>query len=193
MPCSYKGGGSICGSLDVAGAAIEVPFLPSVVGELANDGDLLYLVNATGTSGYQWFFNGNPIPGATGSSYTISESGNYAVVYTGENGCIQSSSTLPFTYSGGNISVAEHSIFRSVSLFPNPNNGQFSIRGELVENTDLTITVLDVTGRAIVPSIALQAGVLFNHEMDMSGVAAGLYLVQIRSVKGDMSVRFMKQ
>ena len=188
-----QGGGTICGALDVAGAAITVPVLESTVGVLLNDGDSLYLENATGLTDYQWFLNGNPIPGAIGSSYVIEESGNYAVQYTGENGCIQSSSTSPFTFSGGNIGFEEHDLFSAVSVFPNPSNGLFSVRTELKNRTDVTISITDVTGRVLAPSVMLQDVSVFNQAMDVSHLSAGFYLVRIEASEGGTTVRFVKQ
>ena len=39
-----------------------------------------------GTTG-QWHLNGNPIPGATGTSYAVTSSGTYSFVGTDVNGC----------------------------------------------------------------------------------------------------------
>lgn len=188
-----QGGGNICGALDVSGAAIFVPAQPSTVGVLLNVGDSLYLQNAQSAIGFQWFFNGNPIPGATNSWYVIQESGNYQVQYTGQNGCIQSSATLPFTYSGGNISVGEQSVFRSVVLFPNPNNGQFSIRGELNNATDVSIIVMDVTGRQVMPAVVLNGAQNFTQAIDVTAVANGFYFVRVQANEGEMTIRFAKQ
>jgi|GEM_PF-1593799 len=188
-----QGGGTICGALDVAGAAITVPVLESTVSVLLNDGDSLFLYSATGLTDFQWFLNGNPIPGAIGSSYVIEESGNYAVQYTGENGCIQSSSTSPFTFSGGNIGFEEHDLFSTVSVFPNPSNGLFSVRTELKSSTDVTISITDVTGRVLAPSVMLQDVSVFTQAMDVSHLSAGFYLVRIEATEGATTVRFMKQ
>ncbi|MCF8257219.1 MAG: T9SS type A sorting domain-containing protein [Flavobacteriales bacterium] len=188
-----QGGGSICGALDVTGVAVYVPALESTIGVLLNDGDSLYLENAQTAIDFQWFFNGNPIPGATGSSYVIEESGNYAIQYTGQNGCIQSSATLPFTYSGGNISVGEQSVFRSVVLFPNPNNGQFSLRGELETATDVSIIVMDVTGRQVMPAVVLSGAQNFTQSIDVTAVANGFYFVRVQAADGEMTIRFAKQ
>lgn len=187
-----QGGGPSCGALDVAGVSIEVPALESTVGELEVDGDLVSLVNVSGNTGFQWFFNGNPIPGATGSSYEVTESGNYAVQYTGENECIQSSEVVAVTYSGGNISVEEQSLFSSLALFPNPNNGQFSIRGELVSVMDISIIVMDLTGRQVIPAVVVSGAHAFAQEIDVSGTAPGMYLVQLQSAEGGMTIRFIK-
>ena len=53
---------------------------------------------AIGT-GYQWQLNGNPISGATGTSYTIASAtaanaGNYTCAVTGTNGTISTSTAL---------------------------------------------------------------------------------------------------
>ncbi len=45
--------------------------------------------NATGVL-YQWFLNGNPITGATSSTYTPAVNGNYTVLVT-LAGCLTSS------------------------------------------------------------------------------------------------------
>jgi PKD repeat protein len=45
-------------------------------------------------SSYQWQENGNTIGGATTASYNTSASGNYSVIITNSNGCVDTSSVL---------------------------------------------------------------------------------------------------
>lgn len=47
---------------------------------------------------YQWYFNGSPIAGATLSSYTLFQSGQYALVAINTNGCVAFSDTLSAVY-----------------------------------------------------------------------------------------------
>lgn len=47
---------------------------------------------------YQWYFNGSPIAGATLSTYTLYQSGHYALVAINANGCIGFSDTLSAVY-----------------------------------------------------------------------------------------------
>ncbi|MBS1656459.1 MAG: PKD domain-containing protein [Bacteroidetes bacterium] len=46
---------------------------------------------------YQWLVNGDPIPGATSATYSTTESGDYAVVVTGANGCSTTSAATSLT------------------------------------------------------------------------------------------------
>ena len=58
-------------------------------------GDSLKLNASTGTGySYKWIVNTNIINGATSSSYTAHNSGNYEVIITDNNGCIGTSSLV---------------------------------------------------------------------------------------------------
>lgn len=46
---------------------------------------------------YQWYNNGTAIPGATGTTYTATTSGNYTVVVTNSNQCSQTSNPIAVT------------------------------------------------------------------------------------------------
>ncbi|MEZ4877988.1 MAG: choice-of-anchor L domain-containing protein [Flavobacterium sp.] len=46
---------------------------------------------------YEWFFNTNPIPGATSNSYTVSEAGDYGLIITYPGGC-QQTDTMTVEY-----------------------------------------------------------------------------------------------
>jgi len=48
-------------------------------------------LNASAGSAYQWNLDGNPIGGATASSYAAAVSGNYTVTVTDVNGCVATS------------------------------------------------------------------------------------------------------
>ena len=58
-------------------------------------------------STYQWYLNGNPISGATNSSYSVMVDGTYSVIVSGANGCT-ATDTLIYDTSGledENISI----------------------------------------------------------------------------------------
>jgi hypothetical protein len=88
-----------------------VPATPAIV--LSNDTLL------TGSNGafYQWFYNGNPISGATGSYYVPTTNGDYTVMITDSNGCTAISTIFTMT----TVSVGDYNI-TPFSVFPNPFN-----------------------------------------------------------------------
>jgi hypothetical protein len=75
--------------------------------------------SASASGVYQWIdcSNNQPVPGATGSSFTATVSGIYAVVVT-ENGCTDTSACVPLISVG--ISPPGNGNFRA---FPNPAAG----------------------------------------------------------------------
>ncbi len=52
------------------------------------------LLTSSAASGNQWFLNGSAISGATGTTYTATQNGNYSVTVTNASGCSSSSSSI---------------------------------------------------------------------------------------------------
>ena len=51
-------------------------------------------LTSSAASGNQWFLNGSAISGATGTTYTATQNGNYSVTVTNASGCSSSSSSI---------------------------------------------------------------------------------------------------
>jgi PKD repeat protein len=123
----------------------------------------------------QWYLNGNPIPGATGSSYTAPIGGNYVLCGTDANGCVNCSDTLAFSGVG-----IDEIPFDPFSLSPNPNNGTFfiTIHSQLIGHP-WDLSVRDFTGRLVM----LKSDLVGNHSVTLLNVQQGLYCITI-SQKG---------
>jgi hypothetical protein len=145
-------------------------------------------VDPPGT-GYQWFLNGDPIPGATGIDYTAIQSGNYHVEYIGPNGCPTSTPLLEFTVQVG---VEEYSIFDALDVYPNPGKGEFTVRGILPTTEDVTIEVTNMLGQALQPTIRISDTNNFNEPVNISGFANGVYFLRISAAESMVTVRYIK-
>lgn len=140
-------------------------------------------------SGYQWFLNGDPIPGATGVNYTAIQSGNYHVEYIGPNGCPTSTYVLEFTLQVG---VDELSVFDVLDVYPNPGKGEFTIRGMLPTMEDVTIELTNMLGQALQPAVRINATNDFTRPMDISRYANGVYFIRITAGDSMVTVRYVK-
>jgi PKD repeat protein len=94
----------------------------------------------------QWYLNGNPLPGQTGSSYTATVAGTYQVSATDSlTGCMNFSDTLYF------VPVATGMIdpHPSIVVFPNPSHGIFTLLISTPTTSELNYSVRNLTGRKI--------------------------------------------
>ncbi len=66
----------------------------------------------------------------------------------------------------------------SVSIFPNPNKGQFTVTLNSADSDKVMITVYDIRGRRIYDTTFENAS-NFNQVINLNGIQAGMYLVKI--------------
>lgn len=121
---------------------------------------------------YQWYFEGNPIPGANNQTYPANESGNYSVQVTLANGCISVSDLYYHSMSSLESLLSDH-----VRVYPNPSNGLFKAElGELQAD----LTVFDISGKVVWEKSDL-SGTAF---IDLSDLESAMYLLYISSTEG---------
>jgi hypothetical protein len=121
-------------------------------------------------TGNQWYFNGNPISGATGKTFTPTANGVYTV-RVNLNGCVGISNDFQFLGqpgSGGDISV-----------YPNPVDQNLTISN--ANTRPLAIQVINMLGQTMA-TITSNAGVI---PLNMSRYAAGAYILLIIDTGSD--------
>lgn len=138
---------------------------------------------------YQWYLNGSPIPGATGQTYIISQSGAYMVEITDNNGCKAMSPEFNATYTGlddltGNINV---------ELYPNPNNGQFLLNVQNLPQGNYHIYINDMVGKIVYNETRNFSSGNYMIEIDAKNLANGIYYLNISSDKWSKTMKFLVQ
>ena len=84
-------------------------------------------------------------------------------------------------------------IFQGVKLFPNPNQGRFTIAGENLSVDAVEIKVYDITGRVIhAESVQPIAGEL-EYVMDLGNVPTGMYIIKTQQGSKIASGQIIKQ
>ena len=141
--------------------------------------------NATGAT-YQWIDcnNGNAaISGATNAAYTATANGSYAVEVTVGN-CTETSSCIPVTVIG----VKENSLASQVTIYPNPNNGIFTVNIGGKENNS-SLVIMDVVGKTIYQESTTAKKAIIT----LDNIENGIYFIQITNGNQTITKRIVKQ
>lgn len=69
----------------------------------------------------------------------------------------------------------------TATLYPNPTGGKTTVKFESSNSAKYVISVVDVTGRTIISDEVTAAEGINMHELDLSRVAKGIYLVRMES------------
>jgi CubicO group peptidase (beta-lactamase class C family) len=123
-------------------------------------------------NGNQWYLNGTLIIGETNQFITPTQSGNYSVKYTSEEGCEIFSNNFNYIVS----SVNEYPNQGTISIFPNPSNTVINI------DCKNGFQIYSSTGQLVKQSI--QA----TKQINISDLPTGLYILKTNNQVG----RFIK-
>lgn len=80
------------------------------------------------------------------------------------------------------VNVSDPANISQLHVYPNPTEGLFNVRYQAQKPVeDLTITVTSLTGQKMVQHHYKKPGREFARDLDISGVAKGVYLVEIKA------------
>lgn len=144
------------------------------------------LTSNASNAAYQWVDcdNGNtPIVGETASSFTSTNSGNFAVEVV-QNGCIDTSDCYSITGTG----ILENS-FEKLVVYPNPTSGLLTI--ELSNPSDnATVIQSTLTGQVVDSKNFTRSNKL---DLEIIG-ATGIYLIDLKTDDGKTAkIKVIKQ
>lgn len=130
------------------------------------------VLEATPGNSYEWYYNGNYIPGSNTQTYTPTADGIYAVVVYDASGCV--SVSPDFTYiQTGITNNGQSNIF---TVYPNPASTVVSFLISNAENNG-TVNLIDVTGRTVL-SQKIFSGV---NTLEVSSIAKGSYILLVKN------------
>lgn len=177
-----------CASLASEAVAVQVNPIPlrPVIEEISTQP--LTIGTSQLADSYQWFLDGNLIPGASEAEWTPLENGAYTVVVTIQ-GCVSDPSE-EYLYSPTGLSAFEAAGFR---LYPNPTTGQLILEGSWNDAQAGFVRITDATGQEILTKQLPQSRQVFSMEFDLTEEAAGTYVLWIIGAEEDLSQRFIKK
>lgn len=149
--------------------AVQVLQLPPVP-EVIEEGLDLFVVTL---GEYQWYLNGEPIPGATEGELTAQENGSYTVSVTNSSGCTSFSEPVVVL----SVAVQERSL-EEARIFPNPATDHVYVQLTGFGSTGYQpVSLVDNAGR-IVLRTRLKTGTEVPQLIDLSQVVPGCYVLQ---------------
>jgi|GEM_PF-1067429 len=129
-----------------------------------------YLVCNWGFYQYQWYLDGDPIPGANAISHLADQPGFYQVQITNAYGC----SSISGNYFLDIVSTTDHFLDKT-NIYPNPSTGIFTLDfAQSVKNGSLT--VYDATGRIVMTKKIFN---LDDINIDLTERASGTYTLEV--------------
>jgi hypothetical protein len=78
-----------------------------------------------------------------------------------------------------NSSIEEVKLLSNISLFPNPNNGSFTVDMSQVTATDASIMVVDLMGKVVANTNTFSTTANPIQTIDLNTAANGIYFVRI--------------
>jgi hypothetical protein len=161
----------------------QVPTQPA----LMQNGTVL---TSSSTTGNQWYRNGVLMPGVTTPSINITQDGYYSVTVT-QNGCTSIASVEVFM----NVTSVEESVLlNNVRVFPNPNEGMFTIN---FKSTDVTesfrVDVVNSIGQIVYTERVTNFNGNYSQQLDLSAEADGVYIINIFTDNGTFQQQLVKQ
>ncbi|MGD1845961.1 MAG: T9SS type A sorting domain-containing protein [Salibacteraceae bacterium] len=137
------------------------------------------------TSGNQWFFNGTLQAGEIQQTWTPSfptSGGQVTVSVTDGNGC-SSENSVTDVLELSNAATA-------FSVFPNPNNGDFTLQFTNAVNDLYTIEITNLVGQLIYSeTVQLNGNNLRN--LNLNGMDQGVYMLTVRTATSETTDRIM--
>jgi hypothetical protein len=148
---------------------------------------------------FQWYKNGVAISGATGRSCSVPvyENDTFTCMVTGIPPCdnstitaISNSVVILATYL--NVPVVAATV-NDLKLFPNPNNGGFTISGDIDAsiNSEIQLEITDMLGQVVFTGKTMpQNGRISEQILLGNGIAEGSYLLHLSSGSLNQVIHF---
>ncbi len=134
-----------------------------------------------GTPGYsfKWFLNNDLISEEEDPVGLVA--GEYNLILTDGNGCETTQTVVVESVT----SVEGRNYLSHIYLSPNPTSGQFSLFLDLPNEKNITTTIFDISGKAIISKIPVAE----RYDFDLTNEAPGVYLLRIKIGEEEVTKR----
>jgi PKD repeat protein len=139
-------------------------------------------LTSSSATGNQWYLDGNPIPGATGQTYTFTSNGTYTVIVT-TGGC-SSASSAPEVITNVGIGEAEYNPY-GLLIYPNPNDGHFIVSFVSASYDNYKVEIVNALGQLIFRDDLKDFSGTYKKEMTVVEYGQGIYTISLTNSKNE--------
>ncbi len=139
---------------------------------------------------YSWNFGDSSNSAQTNPSHLYNASGNYSVTLIANGGVC--TDTIVHLVHVGPIGINELSSDNEISLLPNPTSGMATVQF-MPDQSDAVLQIMNSLGQIILErKINAKASKLHKEEIDLSAFPSGVYMIQINTVRKNISRKLIK-
>lgn len=153
-----------------------------------NADKVIFTNNTQNGENYEWDFGDGNFSNEKNPVHTYSHSGTYTVKLIATNNC--GNETKEKTVVFNKVRTSDL-IFNKFNLFPNPNNGEFSMEMETPENGNYEFKIYNSTGMQIYNAKKFISTGFNNIDFYLKDIPEGLYLLRISKDSKILSTLFV--
>jgi hypothetical protein len=143
------------------------------------------VLTSSAPAGNQWYYEGTPIAGATGQTYTVTNNTGYYTCVVSLYGCSSPVSNQVWVVVTGQQELQAGNF----NIFPVPNDGKFTVSMSSQSAETFSISVFNNIGAMVREVRDIAVNGRFDQVIDLRPVAAGMYTVVIRSNSGSQLIK----
>ncbi|NVK66253.1 MAG: PKD domain-containing protein [Flavobacteriales bacterium] len=167
--------GSGVDSITIVGATTPVPSYTTTTSYVT-----AFFTNtstADGTVTYDWDFGDGNSSNLENPTHVYTAAGTYQVTLTVSNQC--GTATYSDSVTLTTVGLDEIGDGNSLSIYPNPNNGSFTLDISLLDNADVKVMVTNELGQAIYSNKLGEVTGNSSEMIDLGTVESGLYFITV--------------
>ncbi len=156
--------------------------------------------NAGANPTYKWEINGAAVAGATNSTFmtnTLFDNDEVSCTVVNTSGpCLPTSGTKSVIVNVTSVGVAQVATTSDIRLMPNPNKGDFILKGTTgtTEDKELTIDVTDMLGQVVYTAKIMPRNGNIDEKVQIGNTLAnGMYILTLRSDNEKKTFHFVLQ
>jgi Secretion system C-terminal sorting domain len=143
------------------------------------------VLSSSPAAAYQWYWNDQPIEGATNSEFTPTQNGDYSVAVSNAMGC--ESTSEPFKLN--TVSATTPESLRQIRLYPNPVKSLLQMEMNTATLQETSAELMHSNGQRISHTVLNQSSATF----DLSNLSAGVYILKLTNEEGSVAKKVIKE